>query len=159
MKREVFERHFAGRLSMMTMFESATLSDNVSSLTMGLAAGGRMRQEIYADPYGIDAWDQTHHSRCFLTILNAEAWKWLTGSAPHNSPPTIADYEKHKLPWFDYYAADQKALEGSGILAKVKSTAGLWLGAAGTRLPVKISSVGPDRRPVREADTVREFNF
>ena len=25
---------------------------------MGLAPGGRMRQEIYDDPYGLDAWDQ-----------------------------------------------------------------------------------------------------
>src|SRR5262245_42667287 len=38
---------------------------------MGLAAGGRMRQEIYADPYGLDAWDQSVSSRCFVTLVNA----------------------------------------------------------------------------------------
>jgi hypothetical protein len=27
-------------------------------LDMGLAPGGRMRQEIYSDPYGQEAWDQ-----------------------------------------------------------------------------------------------------
>ena len=41
---------------------------------MGLAPGGRMKQEIYDDPYGLDAWDQRHYSRCFVTIANSIAW-------------------------------------------------------------------------------------
>lgn len=28
--------------------------------SMGLALGGRMKQEVYMDPYGLDAWDQRH---------------------------------------------------------------------------------------------------
>ena len=34
---------------------------------MGLAPGGRMRQEIYEDPYGLDAWDlrQSQSLLCF----------------------------------------------------------------------------------------------
>jgi hypothetical protein len=36
---------------------------------LGLAAGGRMRQAIYDDPYGIDALDHEHGRRCFVTIL------------------------------------------------------------------------------------------
>ena len=38
---------------------------------MGLAPGGRMRQEIYEDEYGLDAWDQRHPARCFITIANS----------------------------------------------------------------------------------------
>ena len=41
---------------------------------MGLAPGGRIKQEIYDDPYGLDAWDQRHYSRCFVTIANSVAW-------------------------------------------------------------------------------------
>ena len=37
---------------------------------MGPAPGGRMKQEIYEDPYGLDAWDQRHPSRCFVAIVN-----------------------------------------------------------------------------------------
>jgi hypothetical protein len=159
MKREVFERHLASRQSMMTMFQASKDMLGRSALTMGLAAGGKMRQEIYADPHGVDAWDQAHHSRCFITIVNAQVWKWLTGANPHNSPPTMADYQQHELPWFDYYAADQNALEGSSILAKVKTVAGLATAASEAVAPSKVSPLGPDRRPVREADTVRESKF
>jgi hypothetical protein len=31
-----------------------------------LAPGGRMRQEIHADPYTSDDWDLEHTSRCFV---------------------------------------------------------------------------------------------
>jgi hypothetical protein len=40
------------------------LCDAPERLDLGLAASGRMRQAIYDDPYGIDAWDQEHGSRC-----------------------------------------------------------------------------------------------
>ena len=33
---------------------------------MGLAPGGRMKQKIYDDPYGLYAWDQRHVNRCFV---------------------------------------------------------------------------------------------
>ncbi|HMR34608.1 MAG TPA: hypothetical protein PKA13_05695 [Geminicoccaceae bacterium] len=40
-------------------------------MDMGLAPGGRIHQEIYADPYKLEDWDQRHSARCFVTILNA----------------------------------------------------------------------------------------
>jgi len=40
---------------------------------MGLAPGGRMKQEVYQDPHGLDAWDQRHASRCFVTIANSKS--------------------------------------------------------------------------------------
>jgi hypothetical protein len=155
MKRDVFERYLARRLSMYNI-RARTHGVELGLLDMGLAAGGKMRQEIYADSYGVDSWDQSHQSRCFVTILNAAVWKWLTGSNPHNLPPTIADYEKHRMPWFDYYAADQEALEGSSILAKVKS---VMTGPAEAIHSAKIRSLEPDPRPVREASAIREPNF
>lgn len=160
MKHEVFDRHLARCLSMFHMRQGTVerLTLNMS-LDMGLAAGGKMRQEIYADPHGIDAWDQTHNSRCFVTILNVQVWNWLTGSNPHNTPPTMVDYEKLKLPWFDYYAADQQALEGSSILAKVKSVVDFVASAADAIHSSKIISLGADRRPVREADAIRESHY
>jgi len=88
---------------------------------MGLAPGGRMKQEVYDDPYGLDAWDQRHASRCFVTIANSVTWHAITGERPPLQPPTAADYAKAGLPWFDYYDADAKALDGSGQLAKTKS--------------------------------------
>lgn len=88
---------------------------------MGLAPGGRMKQQIYDDPYGLDAWDQRHASRCWVTILNATAWAAVTGQRPPTEPPSARAYAEANLPWFDYYDADAKALGGSPILAKLKS--------------------------------------
>ena len=34
---------------------------------MGIGAGGSMRQEIYEDEHGIDAWDLDNSERCFIT--------------------------------------------------------------------------------------------
>ena len=54
----------------------------VTENSMGLAPGGRMRQEIYDDPYGLDAWDQRHASRCFVSIVNSRQWRAITGRTP-----------------------------------------------------------------------------
>ena len=40
---------------------------------MGLAAGGRMRQQLYPDPHGIDTWDQDNYGRVFVHIVNSRA--------------------------------------------------------------------------------------
>ena len=49
---------------------------------MGLAPGGRMKQDIYDDPHGLDAWDQRNSSRCFVSLLNTAQWMAVTGERP-----------------------------------------------------------------------------
>ncbi len=88
---------------------------------MGLAPGGRMGQEIYDDEFGLDAWDQRNASRCFVTIANATQWLAITGQAAPTRPPTAKDYTNAGLPWFDYFAADAKAVEGADKLKGIKS--------------------------------------
>lgn len=92
-------------------------------MDMGLAPGGLMRQEIYEDDYGFDAWDQSTRSRCFVHILNSLQFFAVSGSEPPGEPPTAKQYTNAGLPWFDYYAADQKALEGAKKLAGLDSVA------------------------------------
>jgi hypothetical protein len=92
-----------------------------ASPSMGLAPGGRMKQEIYDDHHGLDAWDQRHSSRCFVTIANAAVWQAITGERPPGEPPTVAEYDKAGLPWFDFYDSDREALTGSKLLAGLKS--------------------------------------
>ena len=125
-----------------------------------------MRQEIYADPYGLDAWDTKHSSRCFVTVLNAPSWHSITGSNLPAQPPSAVDYKNNGLPWFDYYAADQKPLEGSSILSRVKSFT--KFGAPSVKSPTlharvpdefNIISVGPNNRPVAAPNQVRESSF
>lgn len=90
------------------VFEAASASPD-----MGLAPGGRMRQEIHEDPYGLDAWDQRHPSRCFVSIVNTAQWMAITGEVPPTCPPTARQYTGYGLPWFEYYDDDAKAVEGS----------------------------------------------
>jgi len=87
---------------------------------MGLAAGGLMRQEIYEDEYGIDAWDTEHASRCFIHLVNSESYSEITGHKPPHPPITQQEYATYGVPWFDYYD-DMAALTGSDILSGVKS--------------------------------------
>ena len=88
---------------------------------MGLGAGGKMQQEIYADPYGIDDWDLSQSRRCFVHLCNSMQWRQITGNYPPHPPLTASEYKKHRIPWFDYYRDDLQALDGSPILEKLKS--------------------------------------
>ena len=90
---------------------------------MGLAPGGLMRQEVYEDEHGLDAWEHDVRSRCFVHLLNSVQYRTVTGGAPPHEPPSAAEYTKAGLPWFDYYDADRSALEGASRLARLDSVA------------------------------------
>lgn len=130
-----------------------------SDLEMGLGMGGRMQQEIYEDSYGLAAWDLEATSRCFLHLCNALQWREITGTNPPQAPVTAKEYEKAGLPWFDYYRDDLAVLEGSKILAGLKSVREMrseikgHVGTpeTGVTVPV-VLSCGPKKRPgqVRE---------
>jgi len=129
-------------------------------MDMSLAPGGRMRQEIYDDPYGLDAWDQRHASRCFVTIANSAQWIGITGERPPTEPPTAAQYTAHGLPWFDYYDGDAKTVEGAKKFGKLTSVREMgedegldgWPETLLGETP-RVRRLGPrDDRPVREAN-------
>lgn len=88
--------------------------------SMGLAPGGKMKQKIYTDHEGIDAWDQKHSSRCFVHIVNSKDYASITGATPPHLPIRSADYEAAGLPWYDYYC-DNNAEKGSAFLKRLKS--------------------------------------
>ena len=92
-------------------------------MDMGLAPGGRMKQQIYDDPYNLDNWDQRSFSRCFVTIANSAVWTGITGEPAPTIPPSAAQYTESGLPWFDYYGGDVSVVEGSETLKGVKSVA------------------------------------
>ena len=127
---------------------------------MGLGEGGRMHQEIYKDPHDFADWDTTITARCFVHLCNAPVWRQITGSNPPHPPLTATEYAKSGIPWFDYYRADLRSLEGSEILAGVKSVAQMGKAKGASPLPDD-TSIAPElvvqygnaRRP----DEVREW--
>lgn len=88
---------------------------------MGLAAGGRMKQEVYPDPHGLDTWDERRAGRVFVHIVNSYQWRELTGEEAPSCPVSAKTYASHGLPFFDLYGEDLGALEGSAKLASVQS--------------------------------------
>jgi hypothetical protein len=128
MRREVFEQRFpivpqrfVGGKGDRMLFSLALNEPPSCTTAMGLAPGGRMRQEIYKDPYSIHDWDTEHGSRCFIHLVNSTTWQTITGQKPPTRPPTAKQYTQAGYPWFDYYDAELKALNGSPTLASLKS--------------------------------------
>ena len=93
----------------------------VSFGVMGLGAGGTMKQKIYPDPYGLDAWDQTRFGTLTVHIVNSEDYRALTGSNPPPTPVTAQQYTDHGLPWFDLYDEEAGDLPAADRLVTVRS--------------------------------------
>jgi hypothetical protein len=124
MKAESYERLFGRKENvlydtMMDMAPARTMS--MSAPDMGLAPGGRMKQEIYEDDFELSDWDLDNSGRCFVAIANSISWRAITGKEPRSIPPTARDYADAGMPWFEYYGGDAKALAGAEKFKGVKS--------------------------------------
>jgi hypothetical protein len=147
MKREAFERRFPKQPKRaraygkaMLLSSSACLQEDVS---MGLAPGGRMKQQIEKDPYPRGEWDQDQRSRCFVHICNSAAWHQVTGSTPPTHPMSAKQYTDYGLPWFELYGEPSNGLKGSAVLDGLKSIAKV---AKGKRQSIQDNeSLAPER--------------
>jgi hypothetical protein len=164
MKRDVFERRFP-KASVRHAYgvhedmvpECCLMYANKS---MGLSPGGRMRQEIYEDPYDFQDWDRDVMSRCFVHIANSLVWRDITGENPPTTPFTAEEYTRAGLPWFEYYDDQNAALEGSSVLSGLSSVAEMAKSKGTVALPEN-ESVKPDKlvklRKGLAAGQVREW--
>lgn len=96
---------------------------SIGATSMGLGAGGRMRQKIYTDPYGIATWDLAALGRCFIHLVSAEDWRAITGEEPPKTPCTRAEYERNGIPWFELSDEGAEAVAGGENLGAVKTVA------------------------------------
>lgn len=165
MKAEAWERlkrERADRYRASLSPDSLCVSEASASPDMGMAPGGRMTQEIYDDEHDFRDWDTDHRSRCFVHLANALVWRAITGDDPPTTPPTAEEYRRRGLPWFDWYDADRKALEGSSKLAGLESVVERARRLGGVPLPEN-ETVAPDEvvdlGPSKRTDVVREGRF
>lgn len=128
----------------MSLDDTMAVSEPTARDSMGLAPGGRMKQEIYEDPYDLSDWDTKSGARCFVHITNSLIWRQITGEYPPTVPPTSAEYARYGLPWFDYYEDRLSALRGSNKLKKLKSVAALGKEKNDVPLPEN-QSVSPEK--------------
>ena len=89
--------------------------------SMGLAAGGKMKQKLYRDPHGLDTWDHSATTRVFVHIVNSELFREITGEEPPSTPITAKEYARNNLPWFDLYDESRPTVAATPTLAQVKS--------------------------------------
>ncbi len=161
MKAEAYRRLEPPRRAYSLGVASAMLCRSGSVADMGLAPGGRMRQEIYTDEFDIDDWDLEHSNRCFVHIANSLVWSDITGRMPPTTPPTAREYTEAGLPWFDYYA-DGEAVDGSGLLDGLKSVFRMGKEKGDVPLPenqsVTVQNVVKLRRGLKKEE-VREGRF
>ena len=148
MKRDIVEKRFPDN-EQIFLFEGiepffARRREGSKEPEMGVVPGGRMKQEIYKDPYDISDWDTNHTSRCFAHIANSQVWKKITGENPPDLPLTAKEYSMAGLPWFEYYS-DEVALKGSKKLEKLKS--------------VKTMGQIKNEEPLPENESVEDFNI
>jgi len=129
--------------------------DLACSPQMGLAPGGRMRQEIYKDRRDFADWDQRVRARCFVHLADSQTWRGVTGELPPLPPPTSAQYEAAGLPWFDHFDAELEALGGAEAFAQLKSAANIN-GLLPENMAVDPVHVVSTKDP-REGRGVREF--
>lgn len=91
------------------------------TLEMGMAAGGRITQKVYRDPYGVDTWDLEERRFVFVYLLNAEQYHALTGHAPPPTPIDARTYTEHGFPWFELYDEGRASLAPATPLTAVES--------------------------------------
>jgi hypothetical protein len=122
MKREAFDRRFPKKEGERVLYQmsNSLQEDLMPCFDMGLAPGGRMRQEIYDDPYNFNEWDIGSSNRGFIHIANSLVWRAITDEMPPTIPLTASEYNRHGLPWFEYYN-DDRALNASKTLTELKS--------------------------------------
>ncbi len=141
MKREVFEKRFPvkpplARFSLSNDYSRNTFDDFTSAIKkvqagrgsttkpdMGVAPGGRIRQQIFADDFESTDWDLAQTSRCFIHLCNSALWKSLTGENPPTPPLTQRDYQQAGLPWFNAFKEKAQTLTGSAKLASLETVA------------------------------------
>ncbi len=88
--------------------------------SMGLAAGGMIRQKIYDDPYRLPAWKPDPFAEFTLHITNSEQFLGITGSQPPSSPISARSYAESGLPWFELYDETAAHVGGSKRLGGAK---------------------------------------
>jgi hypothetical protein len=70
---------------------------------MGFAAGGRIVQRLYADPYGFDSWLTQPTADLLVYVVNSDVYQNITGRPPPPTPVSAEEYTKAGLPWFELY--------------------------------------------------------
>ena len=104
--------HLMGRVQYMPAMGDISVA---SQREMGIAAGGKIRQEILEDTYGVESWDESAFRDAVIHIVNSEVYQEITGREAPPSPITKEQYYQYGIPWYSDY--NEKAPSLSPVAA------------------------------------------
>lgn len=81
--------------------DSPLMEEPAGEERIALGAGGKIRQQIYPDPYGVEVWDTSPLGRAFIHLLNSAQYRALTGLEAPPTPIDAQTYANLGLPWFE----------------------------------------------------------
>lgn len=111
-------------------FNSASMDGaGMDARSMGLGAGGSIRQKIYPDPYlnGRDVhevWHAEASEKAYVYIVHASDFKSITGKEAPASPITYATYQSQGLPWFGLPDGTWNDVAGGKAIDALKPVSG-----------------------------------
>ena len=82
---------------------SSSHAESTTGAALGVGAGGRIRQRIYPDPYGLQAWHTEEPQEVHVYLLNGAQYRAVTGREPPASPISARTYTQAGFPWFATY--------------------------------------------------------
>lgn len=101
--------------------KSEMMMECCEASSMGLGAGGKMKQDIYPDPHGVETWDTENFGKAYIHIVNSMDFREITGLEPPATPISARDYSSYGLPWFDLYDEGKGDLKPADPFKKVKT--------------------------------------
>lgn len=98
---------------------------DAAPVELGLAAGGRIEQQIFDDPHGWETWNQAGAARVFVHLVDSMSYRAITGQEPPPTPIDRHTYAAHGVPWFAYYDEAAESVGPARPLAKVHGVAAI----------------------------------
>lgn len=96
-----------------------------SPSSMGIAAGGSIKQQIQKDSYGVESWNPEKKRSLTVHLVNSLDYKAITGMEPPASPITAAAYQRAKIPWYDHYDETAPVVRPPSIFNRILNIASI----------------------------------
>ena len=111
---------------------------------MGLGAGGKMTQNIYPDPHGLETWDTDNLAELNVHLVDIATWCKITGEPAPSTPVNAQAYTQAGYPWFEIYEESLGDLPASSVLATVATV---------SQIDAELGEVGMDNSSLEISGT------
>jgi hypothetical protein len=94
-------------------------SPKIVDVSLGIGAGGNLKQQVYKDTYGVQSWSTERKRSLVIHLVNSLAYKEITGIDPPPSPITAAEYQRANIPWYSNYDETAPIVKPPSIFKRI----------------------------------------